>query len=474
MALTQPVPSRDILARRDSILRSLVGLLGRTRVIDEEAGRRVYARDSFAWHAALPLAVVFPNSPRQVSQLLRYCYETGLKVHPRGGGSSLVAGAVGSEDGIVVCLSQMAEILDINPFDRLVRVEAGATIGDVCAAVAGEGLTFAPDPTSRQLASVGGMIATNALGAGDRHRANTAEHIAGLKLVLIDGDIIEIGGKGLDRDGLDLAGLVCGSEGLLGIVAEATLRLVPIDQAAGIVWAGFGTIASAMAAAESVLTGNLPPFAAEIVDRTVADAGAGDQLDELPAGAEYFIVFDFRGTENLCRLAIERSVEIIARHEPIAVAHTLEPDEIGRIWNGLQGGPMTLGRFGPIACLSVSLAPQRFSDAISRARSIAAAHDLGVAASGHLATGVLDFTFNDDRRRTEHLTVFEAVIGQTLEAVIDIGGRLAGSHGIGAAKRAQIGYQLSQSDLDVQMRLKAAFDAEWLLNKGKVLPVDTL
>lgn len=468
--IAAPAASRATLQRRDEILAGLAEVVQAGRLIGDEQGRRVYAVDAFAGHAALPLAVVLPGSVREVSQVLRFCYEAGVKVVPRGAGTSLVGGAGGPEDGIILCLSLMNNVLEIDAANRLVRVEAGITTAAVSAAVAGVGLRYAPDPSSRQVSTIGGNIATNAGGPRALLFGATSRQVLGLKVVLLDGEVIELGGGELEASGFDLIGLLLGAEGMLGVVVEAALRVIPEPEGRRVVLLGFQSISEAVTCAGTLVAGAVPT-AIEVFDRQVVAACEDFASAALPRDVEALLVAEVEGHADEIADMADALVLAAEGAAPTGREIIADADRIAHVWRAFDSALTALCRLGAARCVDVAVPPARLAEAMLHIGGVAARHGLRVANMCRAAEGIVRSVILYDGVDPKAGARVDDAIGDVARAMPEFAGVLAGEHGIGVAKREVFGYRLAAPDLAFQMRLKSAFDAEWLLSSGKVFPL---
>jgi len=469
-AIVVPAANRATVLRRDELVTALSRLVSVGRVIEDEQGRGVYATDAFGGHGAQPLAVVLPGTVREVTQVLRYCYESGLKVFPRGAGTSLVGGAVGSLDGIVLCLSLMNRVLDLDPANRVVRVEAGISTAAVSATAAGKGLRYAPDPASRLASTIGGNIATNAGGARALSFGATAQHVLALRLALIDGELMELGGGELEASGFDLISLVVGSEGMLGVVVEATLRLVPDPPARRVVLLGFQSVAAAIACAGQ-FAATAAPVAVEVFDRQVVAVCDDFVKADLPRDVDALLVVEVEGADDEVAALSASILKSAVTYAPMAQIEVVDIAQIDRIWQALDAAFTALGRFGTVRCIDIAVPPSRLTEAMLRIGDISANYKLGGASMCRALEGIVRSVILYDRGNPDDVASVAQAIDDVARMTREIDGVLAGEHGIGVAKRDALTYQLSAQDLNLQMRLKSAFDTEWLLNNGKVYPL---
>ena len=470
-AIAAPAVSRATVLRRDEFVAHLHGLVPVGDVVHDEQGRHVYAGDAFGAYQALPLAVVLPATVREVSQVLRYCYEVGLKVFPRGAGTSLVGGAVAAEDGIVLCLSRMNNVLEVDPVNRMVRVEAGITNAAVSTAVAGLGLRFAPDPASWQASTIGGNIATNAGGARGMSVGATGRHVLALKIVLVDGEVIELGGGELEASGLDLIGLVVGAEGMLGVVVEATLRVVPEPETRRLVVLGFQSVLSAVACAGKILSSVIVPTALEVLDREVIAVCEDFGGIGLPRDVEAVLVVEVEGSAEEAEQLGAAVLQAADAYAPVGHLEISDQAQVARSWATFNAAFTGLGRLGTVRCVDIAVPPAKLVEAMTEIGSVATRYGLRGASMCRAAEGIVRSVLLYDGSNSEDIGRVADAMADVARMCAQIGGVLAGEHGVGVAKRDVMSYQLAESDLVFGMRLKSTFDTEWLLSNGKVYPL---
>lgn len=504
-AIVRPAVNRAILARRPEIVAALSDLLPGGRVIQDASGRQVYATGPHhEAHLAgpalavssLPLAVVLPATVRDVSNIMRFCFEEGIKVVPRGGGTSLTRGVAAGEDQIVLCLSRMNRVLSVNIEDRAVRVEAGITTAEVSAAVAHHGLFYAPDPSSRFASTIGGNIATNAAGAHALRYGSTSAHVKAIRVVFGDGEIAELGAGEEEASGYQLGGLILGSEAQLGIVVEATLRLQPKPDARLAIVLGFADIQAALAGAAAlqaaawggpgVHQGILPQArhgsgraaelaergiggdiaAVELFDRAAITASGDFPVADLPDGVGAILIMDIEGgRDELAGLAAV--VADAAAPFGATVFPGLDtPAMVEAVWRAADSVLVALGRNGSVHCLDFAVPPHSLAEALATVGDIASSYQLGCANLCRPAEGIVRSVLYTEPGRED--ASFALALDDIGRMTVELRGILAAEHGIGAAKRRMMAQQLDPSAMNLHLRLKTAFDPEWLLNPGKV------
>ena len=466
-----PAPDPGILARRDAIVAGLAALVPASSLITSENERRAFETDALTAYRRLPLAVVLPRTTEEVAAVLKFCHAEGVKVVPRGAGTSLSGGAIPQEDAVVVGIAKMNRILAVDYANRTMRVEAGVTNLAITEAIMAEGFFYAPDPSSQLACTIAGNIAMNSGGAHCLKYGVTTNNVIGLRMVLIDGTIVDIGGEQADSAGLDLLGLVIGSEGQLGIVTEAIVRILRSAEGARPVLFGFETSAAAGAAVAAIIAAGIVPVAMEFMDRPAIEiceafAHAGYPLD---AGA--MLIIEVEGSDAEMEAELARIIDIARRHGVKTIRESKSAMETALIWKGRKSAFGATGRVADYICMDGTIPTGRLPQALERIAAIVARHGLRVANVFHAGDGNLHplvlYDCNDASERAKA----EAAGAEILRLCVELGGCLTGEHGVGIEKRDLMTCQFSRADLEQQMRVRAVFDADWLLNPAKVFPL---
>ncbi|MBT9368947.1 FAD-linked oxidase C-terminal domain-containing protein [Rhizobium sp. CSW-27] len=465
-------PRADVLARRSTIIADLADLLPPEGLVHEPRELVPFETDAFVSYRRLPLAVALPTSTAEVAAVLRYCHRYGIPVVPRGAGTSLCGGAIPQEDAVVIGLSRLSRILEIDPFNRTATVQAGVTNLAISDAVSPEGFFYAPDPSSQLACTIGGNIGMNSGGAHCLKYGVTTNNLLGVTLVLVDGTVIELGGKHLDAAGYDLLGLVCGSEGQLGIVTEATVRILAKPEGARPVLFGFETSEEAGACVADVIGSGIIPVAIEFMDKPAIEiceafAKAGYPLD---VGA--LLIVEVEGSEAEMDAMLSLIVEIARRHGVRTVRECQSATEAALIWKGRKSAFGATGRIADYICMDGTVPLSQLSHVLKRTGEIVAGFGLRVANVFHAGDGnmhpLILFNANDPVEAAKA----ETAGNEILKLCVDAGGCLTGEHGVGIEKRDLMRHQYSEADLAQQMAVRAAFDPQWLMNPSKVFPLE--
>ena len=465
-------PRPAVLARRREIVADLLDLLPEGCLVHEPRELVPFETDAFVSYRRLPLAVALPETTAQVAAVLKYCHRYGIPVVPRGAGTSLSGGAIPQEDAVVLGLSKMSRIIEVDYANRCAVVQAGVTNLSISDAVSADGYFYAPDPSSQLACTIGGNIGMNSGGAHCLKYGVTTNNLLGVKLVLIDGQVIELGGKALDAPGLDLLGLVCGAEGQLGVVTEATVRLIAKPEGARPVLFGFDTSEEAGACVADVIGAGIIPVAIEFMDKPAIEICEAFAKAGYPMDVEALLIVEVEGSEAEMDAMLARIIEIAGRHGVKVVKESQSATEAALIWKGRKSAFGATGRIADYICMDGTVPLSQLSHVLRGTAEIVAKYGLRVANVFHAGDGnmhpLILFNANDP----EDAARAEAAGNDILRLCVDAGGCLTGEHGVGIEKRDLMRHQYADVDLDQQMAVRAAFDPQWLLNPSKVFPLE--
>ena len=467
-----PVPDPSILARRDAIVAGLAGLLPPECLVTSEDERRAFETDALTAYRRIPLAVALPRTTAEVAAVMAFCHRERVKVVPRGAGTSLAGGAIPQEDAVVIGVSKLNRILDVDYANRTARVEAGVTNLSISDAVMADGFFYAPDPSSQLACTIAGNIGMNSGGAHCLKYGVTVNNILGVKMVLIDGTVVEIGGQALDPAGLDLLGLIVGSEGQLGIVVEATVRLLRLAEGARPVLFGFDSSEAAGECVAAIIGSGLVPVAMEFMDRQAIEICEAFAHAGYPLDVEAMLIVEVEGSEAEMEAQLARIVAIAQRHGVKVVKESRSAMETALIWKGRKSAFGATGRVADYICMDGTVPTGQLPYVLKRTGEIVASYGLRVANVFHAGDGnmhpLILYNVNDPAEQAKA----EAAGNDILKLCVDAGGCLTGEHGVGIEKRDLMRHQFSEADLAQQMRVRAVFDRDWLLNPAKVFPLD--
>ncbi len=469
--MQMPAPDAAVLRRRAEIVAALQHIVPGEGVIVSEAERRAYESDGLTAYRQLPMIVVLPSRVEEVAAVLRYCKEIGIKIVPRGAGTSLSGGALPLADGVLLGMAKFNRILDIDYDNRCVTAQPGVTNLALTQAVEHAGFYYAPDPSSQIACTIGGNVAENSGGVHCLKYGLTANNILGLEMVLIDGGIIRLGGKHLDAEGYDLLGVMTGSEGLLGIVTEVTVRILPKPMAARALLIGFAATEDAGDCVAAVIGAGIIPGGMEMMDRPAIHAAEAFVKAGYPLDAEALLIVELDGAPAEIEHLIAK-VEAIARtHRATTIRSSRDDAERLAFWSGRKAAFPAVGRISPdYYCMDGTIPRRRLAEVLGRIRALSAQYGLGVANVFHAGDGNLHPLILYDANRPGEIERAEEFGSDILRLCVEVGGVLTGEHGVGVEKRDLMGTMFDETDLAQQQRLKCAFDPDGLLNPGKVFP----
>ena len=470
--LELPAPDKTILARRSEIIKSLIDIIGEDDVVHDDDGRRTFESDGLNAYSCMPLAVALPRTTQDVSRLLAYCESEGIKVVARGAGTSLCGGALPQEDSIVIGVSRMNRVLEIDYDNRYARVESGITNLAITKAVAKEGFFYAPDPSSQLACTLAGNLAMNSGGAHCLKYGVTTNNVMGLKIVLIDGEVIELGGPQLDSDAYDLLGLVIGSEGQFGIITEVTVRILRASEGARPMMLGFDSSEAAGRCVSGIIASGILPVAIEFMDKPAIEVCEAFAKAGYPSDAEALLVVEVEGSDQEISSLLERIARISEPYGPTTVVISETAEQSERIWRGRKSAFGAIGRISDYFCMDGVIPLSRLPETLNRISEICAGHGLKVANIFHAGDGNLHPLILYNSNNPEEMKNAEAAGAEILKVCVEVGGCLTGEHGIGIEKRDLMPVQFSKTDLAIQMRIKNMFDPKWLLNPAKVFPLE--
>ena len=466
-----PDPDSDVLGRRGEIVRALKEILPHESVIAEEEGLRAYECDGLTAYRQLPLIVALPETASQVSEILRYCHGRGIKIVPRGAGTSLSGGALPLADGITLGLGKFNRILEIDYGNRCVVAQPGVTNLALTQAVEGEGFHYAPDPSSQIACSIGGNVAENSGGVHCLKYGLTANNLLGLEVVLMDGEIVRVGGRHLDAGGYDLLGIMTGSEGLLGVITEVTVRILPKPSTARAMLIGFPSVESAGETVAAVIGAGIIPGGMEMMDRPAIHAAEAFVNAGYPLDAEALLIVELDGPEVEVDHLISRVEAIAGDLGAQSIRVSTSEAERDSFWAGRKAAFPAVGRISPdYYCMDGTIPRHRLSEVLAGMTALSSRYGLRVANVFHAGDGNLHPLILYDANVPGELEKAEEFGAEILRLCVKAGGVLTGEHGVGVEKRDLMNEVFTETDLAHQQRVKCAFDPTQQLNPGKVFP----
>jgi glycolate oxidase len=469
--MDMPLPNLSILSRKARIVDRLLAILPRDAVIDDVTETRAYECDGLTAYRCPPLAAVLPRSTAEVSAILRLCHEEGVPVVPRGSGTSLAGGALPTADCVILGVARMTGVLETDYANRFIRVQAGRTNLSVTGAVEQDGFFYAPDPSSQLACAIAGNIAMNSGGAHCLKYGVTTNNLLGVTVVLMDGSVLQIGGAHLDPGGLDLLGVICGSEGQLGVVTEATLRILPKPEGARPVLIGFSSNEVAGTCVSDIIKAGVLPVAIEFMDRPCIRACEAFAKAGYP-DCEALLIVEVEGSDAEIdeQLALIRAIAL--RHDPVEFRESRSEDESKRIWLGRKSAFGAMGQINDYMCLDGTIPVSALPFVLRRIGEMSRDYGLDVANVFHAGDGNMHPLILFDANKPGDLELCEALGADILKLCVEVGGCLTGEHGVGIEKRDLMSVQFTPDDMEAQLRVKDVFDPGWLLNPAKVFPLD--
>ena len=469
--MQMPEPDLSVIGRREEITAALRAIVPGEGVITETDAMRVYETDGLSAYRQLPMIVVLPETTQQVADILRYCKNAGVKVVPRGAGTGLSGGALPLADGILLGLGKFNRILDIDFDNRAVVTQPGVTNLGITHAVQDEGFYYAPDPSSQIACSIGGNIAENSGGVHCLKYGLTTNNILGVEFVTIDGEILRFGGKHLESDGYDFLGLITGSEGLLGIVTEVTVRILRKPSTARAVLVGFPAPEEAGACVAAVIGAGILPGGMEMMDNPAINAAEDFVHAGYPRDVGALLIVELDGTEVEVDYLIGRVRAIAEENGATVIRPSESEEERNTFWAGRKAAFPAVGRISPdYICMDGTIPRKKLPEILSWMSAMSKKHNLRVANVFHAGDGNLHPLILFDANKEGELERAEAFGADILTACVELGGELTGEHGVGIEKRDLMGEMFTEVDLNQQQRVKCAFDPDGLLNPGKVFP----
>ena len=471
MSLTMPKPEENILRNRDELIMRLRQILPHDNVIVADSEMRAYECDGLAMYRQLPLVVVLPETIEQVSTIMKLANEMEVKVVPRGAGTSLSGGSLPLRDGILLGMGKFNRILEIDYPNRCVTVQPGVTNLAVSKAVENEGFYYAPDPSSQIACSIGGNVGENAGGVHCLKYGLTTNNILGLEMVLMDGSVIRLGGKYLDSELYDLMGVMTGSEGLLGVITEVTVRVLQKPQTAGALLLGFTSVEDGADCVASIISAGIIPGGLEMMDQLAIVAAEDFQSCGYPTDAKSLIICELDGTGDEVDYLIKQVSEIARGHGASFLKIAGSEKERLDFWAGRKNAFPAVGAIGPdYMCMDGTIPRNQLGHVMARIEALTQKHGLRCANVFHAGDGNLHPLILYDANKPGDTEKAEEFGADILKLCVEVGGVLTGEHGVGVEKRDLMGTMFSETDLKQQQRLKCAFDPKHRLNPGKVFP----
>ena len=470
--MQMPIADEAIINRRSEIAAGLRQLVPSHCVIDSESSMKAYDSDGLSAYRQMPLVVVLPETTEQVATILKWCRDKEIKVVPRGAGTSLSGGAIPLADGVLLGLGKFNKITEIDYENRCVVTQPGVTNLGITHAIQDKGFYYAPDPSSQIACSIGGNVAENSGGVHCLKYGLTTNNVLGIEIVTMDGEIMRLGGKYLDSGNLDLLGIMTGSEGLLGVVTEVTVRILkkPASQRAMLV--GFDSAQEAGQAVSNIIAAGIIPAGMEMMDAPAINAAEDFVNVGYPREAAALLIVELDGPEVEVDFLLNRVSEIANQSGATSMRLSHSEEERNQFWAGRKSAFPAVGRISPdYLCMDGTIPRKALPEMLTRMAMMSQKYGLRVANVFHAGDGNLHPLILFDANVEGELQRAEEFGNDILRNCVALGGVLTGEHGVGIEKRDLMTEMFTEEDLKQQQRVKCAFDPQHLLNPGKVFPV---
>lgn len=455
----------------DPVIAALEKILPEEGLVVHEAGRRAYECDGLAAYKQLPLLVAIPETVEQIQGVLKCCHEAGVPVVTRGSGTSLSGGSLPHPQGLLLALGKFNKILEIDAERRIARVEPGVRNLAITEAAAPHGLYYAPDPSSQIACSIGGNVGENAGGVHCLKYGLTVNNVLAVKVLTMEGELTTIGSEALDSPGLDLLALMHGSEGMLGVVVEVTLKLLPNPLTKQVLMASFGDVEQGGHAVAAIIARGIIPAGLEMMDGAAIQAAEDFVQAGYDTNAAAILICELDGSE--AEVADQqKAVEACLReHGASRIQVAQDDNERARFWAGRKAAFPAVGRISPdYYCMDGTIPRKQLAYVLKRISEISAAHNLETVNVFHAGDGNLHPLILFDGNQPGQLEAAEAVGSAILQLCVEVGGTVTGEHGVGVEKINEMCVQFATAEITQFHAIKAAFDEQGLLNPGKAIP----
>ncbi len=456
---------------KPALVEKLRQFLTSDAVLCDEELLRPYECDALSAYRHLPMIVVLPSTLDQIQQIMRLCYQHNVPVIARGAGTGLSGGATPAGDGVVMSLAKFISILEVDPIARTAVVQPGVRNLAISQAVAAHGLYYAPDPSSQIACTIGGNVAENSGGVHCLKYGLTVHNVRKVKLVTMDGELITLGSDSLDSSGYDLLALINGSEGMLGVVVEVTVKLTPIPERAQVVLAAFNDVEKAGGAVSDIIAAGIIPGGLEMMDKLAVQAAEDFVHVGYPTDAEAILLCEIDGTNEEVSEQIRIVHEVMHQSGATEVRTARDEEERQAFWKGRKAAFPAVGRLAPdYYCMDGTIPRKHLPYILRRMAELSIEYDLRVANVFHAGDGNLHPLILYDANHPGELARTEEFGGKILELCIEVGGSITGEHGVGIEKLQQMHLQFNYEELTQFHAVKHVFDPKGLLNPGKAVP----
>jgi len=470
--LVLPKIDKSTIRKKEYITKNLKKITSPENILSHIDEVKPYETDALAAYKQTPLAVVLPENTEEVSKILKFCNEENIKIVPRGAGTGLSGGALPLQDAIMIGLGKFNKILEIDFDNKCVVTQPGVTNLSITQAVEHKGFYYAPDPSSQLACSIGGNVAENSGGVHSLKYGTTTNNILGIEMVMMDGTICRLGGKTLDQEGYDLMGLVCGSEGLLGVITEVIVKILKKPQSVRAALIGFPTIEDGGNCVSDIISSGIVPAGMEIMDKALIIATDNFAKAGYPRDAEVLMIVELDGTKSEVDNMLKQVGDIAKKNNSNSLKLSKNEKERMAFWSGRKAAFPACGAMAPdYYCMDGSIPRGKLAVALNEIKKLSKKYNLEVVNAFHAGDGNLHpiIIFNggnkEEFKRTEELGA------EILKLCVRLGGVLTGEHGVGIEKRELMCEMFNDNDIQQQLVIKKSLDQKNLLNPGKVYPI---
>jgi len=470
--LSMPKIDRKLLSKKVTVVENLKKIIKSENILDHEDQTRPFETDALTAYKQKPLAVVFPENTKEVSKILEFCNKERIKVVPRGAGTGLSGGSLPLADSILLCLGKFNKILEIDYKNRYVVAQPGVTNLSITEAVQDHGFYYAPDPSSQIACSIGGNVAENSGGVHSLKYGTTTNNILSAEVVFMDGTISRLGGKTFDSEGYDLLGLITGSEGLLCVITEVTVKILKKPQTVKAALIGFPTIEDGGNCVSDIIANGIIPAGMEMMDKALIHATDNFVKAGYPRDAESMLIVELDGTATEVEELIERVSIIAKKNKSSSIKISKNEKQRLKFWAGRKAAFPACGDMAPdYYCMDGTIPRGKLAQVLKEIGRLSKKYGLPVANAFHAGDGNLHPLIMYDANESKSLEKTEKFGADILKYCVKVGGVLTGEHGVGVEKRELMCEMFNNNDIQQQIKIKKALDASSLLNPGKVYPI---
>ena len=470
--MLMPKIDRKLLLKKNFVIKNLKKIIKKDNVLDHEDELRPFETDGLSAYKQIPLAVVFPENTNEVSEILKFCNKERIKVVPRGAGTGLSGGALPLADSILLCLGKFNKILEIDYKNKCVIAQPGVTNLSITQAVENKGFYYAPDPSSQIACSIGGNVAENSGGIHSLKYGTTTNNLLGAEVVFMDGSIHKLGGKTYDSEGYDFLGLITGSEGLLCVITEVTVKILKKPQAIKTALIGFPTIEDGGSCVSDIIASGIVPAAMEMMDKALIHATDNFVKAGYPRDAEAMLIVELDGTESEAQELIDKVSVIAKKNKYSSIKISKNEKQRLKFWAGRKAAFPACGDMAPdYYCMDGTIPRRKLVQVLKEIGRLSKVYNLPVANAFHAGDGNLHPLIMYDSNDEKALEKTEKFGADILKYCVKVGGVLTGEHGVGIEKRELMCEMFNNNDIQQQIKIKKALDVSSLLNPGKVYPI---